>query len=64
MMRAVLKQARRDKGMTQDDVADYLFISESYYKALESGKKTGSVELWDKLEDLFNVHQRILRNDE
>ena len=28
---------------------------------IEAGRTVGRVELWDKLEDLFNVHQRKLR---
>lgn len=60
-MRATLKKARKDAGMTQQDVADNLNISLRHYKYMESGKIVGNVELWDKLEDLFNIHQRKLR---
>nr|DAI94464.1 MAG TPA: hypothetical protein [Caudoviricetes sp.] len=28
---------------------------------MEYGQRTGSIEIWDKLEDIFNVHQRLLR---
>ena len=61
MSRENLKQARNDKGMTQQAMADYLNIHISYYKQLEGGTRTGNVELWDRMEDLFNVHQRVLR---
>lgn len=60
-MRNNLRQARKSKGMTQQQVAEYLHISERHYKFMESGHTTGNVELWDMLEDLFNVHQRVLR---
>lgn len=60
-MRTNLKKARQDAGMTQQQVADYLGISLQYYQYLEYGSKTGRVENWDKLEDLFGVHQRVLR---
>ena len=60
-MRANLKQARKDKGMTQQRMADYLGISARYYKSIESGAQIGHVEMWDKMEDLFNIHQRTLR---
>ncbi len=60
-MRENLRQARKDKGMTQKQVAEYLDIGERYYKSLESGERLGGIELWDALEDLFNVHQRVLR---
>lgn len=61
MARENLKKARKEAGMTQKQVAEYLFITERHYKAIEYGERVGSVELWDKLEDLFNVHQRKLR---
>lgn len=63
-MRQNLKKARQEAGMTQKQVAEYLGIHERYYKALESGEKLGGIEYWDKLEDLFNIHQRKLRERE
>lgn len=60
-IRQNLKQARLDKGLTQQQVASYLRVGERYYKALEYGERTGSFNLWDKLEDLFNISQRVLR---
>ncbi len=60
-MRKNLKEARQKAGMTQKQVAEYLGISERHYKFMESGQTTGNVKLWDKLEDLFNVRQRFLR---
>ncbi|WP_350339727.1 helix-turn-helix transcriptional regulator [Emergencia sp. JLR.KK010] len=63
-MRAILKKARQDAGLTQAQVAEHLGIHERYYKALESGERLGGIEYWDKLEDLFNIHQRKLRENE
>lgn len=57
-----LKKARQEAGMTQKQVAEYLGISERYYRFIESGDRGGDFEMWDALEDLFNIHQRILRN--
>lgn len=62
-MRENLKAARKAKGMTQQQVAEYLHVSERHYKYMESGQTTGNVELWDMLEDFFNVHQRVLREN-
>ena len=62
-MRKNLKEARQRAGMTQKQVADKLHISERHYKFMESGHTIGNVELWDILEDLFNVHQRVLREN-
>lgn len=61
VMREILKNARKSKGMTQQEVADCLGISLRYYQNIEAGKRTGDFEIWDCLEDLFNIHQRKLR---
>lgn len=61
MGRENLKKARREAGMTQKEVAEYLGIHERYYQHIEAGQRTGDFTLWDMLEDLFNVHQRKLR---
>ena len=61
MPRSILKQARRDKGLTQQEIAEYLYISLPHYKNIESGKRIGSFEIWDMLEDLLSSHQRVLR---
>lgn len=60
-MRNNLKQARLNAGLTQQQVADKLGISLRYYQNIEAGERTGDFQLWDMLEDLFNIHQRILR---
>ena len=63
-MRANLKRARQNKGMTQQQVADYLGISERQYHYIESGERLGKIKYWDSLEDLFNLYQRTLRDKE
>ena len=60
-MRKNLKEARQKAGITQKQVADYLDISERYYRQIEAGQRTGDFELWDSFEDLFEIHQRLLR---
>ena len=62
-MRENLKKARNEKGMTQQQVADYLHISLDNYKSIEMGRRSGNFDLWDNLEDLFSIHQRILREN-
>ena len=61
MPREVLKQARKDKKMTQQAVADYLGITMRHYQRIESASNIGSFSLWDGLEDLLGIHQRYLR---
>lgn len=62
-MRKNLKEARQKAGMTQKQVAKRLGISEIGYRQIESGKRIGSIKVWDMLEDLFNIHQRKLREN-
>lgn len=62
-MRENLKKARNEKGMTQQQVADYLHISLDNYKSIEMGRRNGNFDLWDNLEDLLSIHQRILREN-
>lgn len=60
-MRENLKKARQEAGMTQQQIADHLGISLVYYQKIEQGSRTGDFYIWDMLEDLMGVHQRILR---
>ena len=60
-MRENLRKARKEKGMTQQQGADRLDISLVHYQKIEQGSRTGDFKIWDNLEDLFNVHQRKLR---
>lgn len=63
-MRKNLKEARQKAGMTQQQMADRLDISLRYYQHIEAGQRTGDFTLWDTLEDITCVHQRILRQNE
>lgn len=60
-MRENLKKARKEAGMTQEQMAERLGISLIYYQKIEQGSRTGDFKLWDDLEDITGVHQRILR---
>lgn len=60
-MRKNLKEARQKAGMTQQQMADKLNINIRHYQKIESGEIGGSFDAWDALEDMFGVHQRILR---
>lgn len=61
MVRENLKKARIEAGLTQQQLANELNITLAYYQKLESGSRIGNFEIWDTLEDKFNVHQRKLR---
>lgn len=60
-MRTNLKKARKDAGLTQEQMAKKLNTCLRNYKYIESGKAMGSIPMWDAMEDLFGIHQRILR---
>lgn len=60
-MREKLKQARKNAGMTQQQMADRLGITLVYYQKIEAGSRTGDFAIWDELEDVTGIHQRKLR---
>ena len=60
-MRENLKKARKERGLTQQTVADLLGINLRHYQKIEYAELNGSFEVWDALEDLLGVHQRKLR---
>ncbi len=63
-MKRRLQIVREARKMSQQEVADYLGITVQYYQRIEVGKQIGHVAIWDSLEDLFGIHQRILRQNE
>lgn len=60
-VRKNLQTARKAAGLTQQEMADRLGISLRYYQQIEAGDRTGDFEIWDNLEDITGIHQRILR---
>ncbi len=62
-MRENLKNARKAAGLTQQQVAVRLGMSLIGYGQIERGERIGRIETWDKLEDLFGIHQRKLREN-
>lgn len=55
-----LKLIRFEYGMTQSDVAKTLNLSVRQYRRIESGKSFPNRENLNKLEDLFQLPQRVL----
>lgn len=60
-MRENLKEARQKAGMTQKQVAEYLGMTLTAYQNIEYGTMLGKIKHWDRLEDLFGINQRKLR---
>ena len=56
-----LRAARKAAHLTQQAAADKLSLSLRHYQKIEYAEINGSFEVWDALEDLLGVHQRILR---
>jgi len=63
-VRENLRKVRKAAGLTQQAMADKLGISLRYYQQIEAGDRTGDFTLWDILEDITGIHQRILRDQE
>lgn len=59
MKRNNLKRFRLNQFITQQEMAEKLEISTPYYAMLESGKREGTLKLWQRLKAEFN-----LSNDE
>lgn len=55
-----LKQARFRQGLTQQQVATHLGVTQAYYSMLESGVRTPSAELARKLMREYNVSPVVL----
>lgn len=62
-MRKNLKEARQRAGLTQQQMADELEINLRHYQKIEYAEIGGSFEVWDALEDMLGIHQRILREN-
>lgn len=63
-VRENLRKARKAAGLTQQAMAGKLGISLRYYQQIEASDRTGDFTLWDILEDITGIHQRILRDQE
>lgn len=56
----LLKKFRQQKGWTQLQVAEMLSVSERFYRSIEAGDRRPSYENLNKLEDTFQIPQRVL----
>lgn len=50
-----IKELRNNKKITQNDIANFLNISVSYYSELENNKKNLPTDLLQKLSDFYGV---------
>lgn len=56
ILRINLVNARKNRELTQVQVADTIGVSEQYYQRLEAGTSNGSIDTWSKLKALFNTN--------
>gem|GEM_PF-987911 len=61
MKRWRLYLERTKHGFTQEQIAHKLGLSKQGYNRIELGRRGASTEIWDALEDMFGVDQRVLR---
>lgn len=63
-MRKNLRDARKKAGLSQKELAEKLDITLRTYGNIERGEFCARIWVWDMLEDMFGIHQRILRENE
>lgn len=51
----ILKELRKDKNMTQGDMAKYFGIKQSMYSMYESGRRTMKIEMLCTLADILDT---------
>lgn len=51
----ILKDFRESIGKTQQEMADELQISKSYYEKIESGERSASRELIDRIKEKYPI---------
>lgn len=51
----ILKELRRDKNLTQADMAAYFNIKQSMYSMYESGRRTMKIEMLCMLADILDT---------
>ena len=58
-----IRLLRREKGFSQEYVADMLDISQSYYGRIENGERTISLDLLMKILSILDVDHITFFND-
>ncbi|MBQ4603827.1 MAG: helix-turn-helix transcriptional regulator [Clostridia bacterium] len=51
----ILKELRKDKNLTQGDMAKFFNIRQSMYSMYESGRRTMKIEMLCKLADILDT---------
>ena len=56
-----LRQERRDREITQLDLAKRVNLTRQAISQLESGRRKGSLDTWDRIEAALGIPQQTLR---
>lgn len=59
--RVGLINARKERGMRQEDVAFMLGISRPFYNQIENGKRNASIKIGAQLENILGVNIKSLK---
>ena len=60
--RLELKVFRITKDLTQDEMAEACGVSKSTYCLVEQGKRKGSLDFWNKLQEAFKISDADMWN--
>ena len=63
-MKSKLISARKEKNMTQHDMADLLYISQSQYQRRERGEVRISKEEWERIAKLLDKEVEDIKEDD
>lgn len=58
--RKKLKEIRESHNISQRQAAHLLGISPANFCQIENGKRTGKIETWQKIQDLFTLSDVVL----
>ena len=62
--RVKLKNLRKSKGIRQEDIAEYAEVTQNYYSQIETGGRTPSMKVLDKIAEYLEVNVSDLLNEQ
>ena len=62
--RVKLKELRKSKGIRQEDIAEYAEVTQNYYSQIETGGRTPSMKVLDKIAEYLEVNVSDLLNEQ
>ena len=66
-MQSKFKEFRENLGLTQKEMSKSINYSVAYIKKIEAGERKGSIDFWNKLQEVYKVDNsnvwRLAKND-